>query len=114
MSVISPQTEGRKDDTGKVLLDLFPIACLEEIGRVLTFGAQKYAPYNWAKGIVYSRLFAACLRHIFAFWRGEKLDPETNIHHLAHAICCLLFLLYYELKPERYQEPKLDDRVLLD
>jgi hypothetical protein len=83
------------------------IDVLFEIGKVLTFGAQKYAPRNWEKGIKYSRVYGALLRHLFAWWWGERTDPETGIHHLAHAGFCVLFLLCYEL---RIMDGEYDDR----
>jgi hypothetical protein len=95
-------TEGTKYDDGKLPLDLWSPDALEETARVLAFGAQKYEAYNWAKGIKYSRVFSALLRHLWAFWRREKLDKETGIHHLAHAMCCLMFLLHYEMNRRKY------------
>ncbi len=90
--------EGRKDDGAKNRLDLLPFAALEEVGKVLTHGAGKYAPDNWRKGMAWRRLIGAALRHVFAFAKGENLDPETGLSHLAHAICCLGFLLTYHLE----------------
>lgn len=83
---------GTKHDDGKPMLDLLSTEWMEGVGRVLTFGAKKYAPSNWRKGIAYSRLIAACMRHLFAFIRGEELDPESGEGHLYHASCCLMFL----------------------
>lgn len=85
-----------KHDQDKLPLNLLPFESLIETSKVLQHGANKYAPSNWRKGIAYSRLIAAALRHIFAFATGEKLDSESNLHHLAHASCCILFLLSYE------------------
>lgn len=96
---------GTKNDTEKNRLDLLPTEALEEIAKVLTFGAKKYADYNWTKGFVWSRLLGATLRHLFAFMRGEDKDPESGISHLAHAGCCILFLLYHEK-----HHTDLDDR----
>ena len=42
------------------------------------------------------RYFAAMCRHVFAWWGGEDADPETGYSHLAHAGCCLLFLMEYQ------------------
>ena len=61
---------------------------------VLGFGARKYAPDNWrtvpdARG----RYFDAALRHLIAWQQGEQIDPESGLPHLAHAACCVLFLL---------------------
>lgn len=87
--------EGAKNDIGKIRVDLLPPGPLIEIAEILTFGAKKYEEYNWSKGIKYSRVFGACLRHLWDWWRGEDNDPETGKSHLAHAGCCILFLLQY-------------------
>jgi hypothetical protein len=88
---------GTKYDEGKLRWDLVPPE-FEEVVRVLTYGATKYADRNWERGISYGRLIAATLRHLFAWIRGEREDPETGLHHLAHAGCDILFLLTYELR----------------
>lgn len=96
---------GRKDDGNKIQMELLSPLWLFGVGRVLTFGAKKYAAHNWRKGIVMSRLLGACLRHIFAFLNGEDNDPESGICHLHHASCCLMFA------SELFQtHPQLDDR----
>lgn len=96
--------EGTKYDDGKVPLDLWSPDALECTANVLAFGANKYEAYNWAKGIKYSRVFSALLRHLWRWWRGERYDEETGIHHLGHAMCCLMFLLHYELNTSKYKE----------
>lgn len=86
-----------KFDENKPPLDLIPTKALEEIAKVLDFGAQKYGRFNWAKGgFKYSRLVAAAMRHLNAYNGGESKDKETNLSHIAHACCCLLFLLEQE------------------
>ena len=103
----SPQTVGRKDDSDKVRIDLFPGEALFAISKVLTYGAKKYAEdRNWEKGINYSRIFAAIMRHLWAWWQGKgpashnfafgNLDPESKFSHLWHAGCCIVFLITYE------------------
>lgn len=91
-------TEGKKFDQDKVRYDLLPIDALEEISKVLTFGAKKYSDRNWEKGMDYSRLYRGALGHIWYWWRKNDLDPETGLSHLAHAGCCVLFLLSYMLR----------------
>lgn len=86
---------GRKNDDGKVRLDLLPTEALEEIAKVLTFGAKKYAAHNWRKGFVWSRTVAAMLRHLYAWMRGEDKDPESGLSHMAHVGCNVLFLLTF-------------------
>ncbi|MEX2964235.1 dATP/dGTP diphosphohydrolase domain-containing protein [Microbulbifer sp. TYP-18] len=85
---------GQKHDEGKPRWELLPWNGMEEVVQVLTYGAEKYAPDNWRQVPNYqSRYTAAALRHISAYMRGEEQDQETGRHHLAHATCCLLFLL---------------------
>lgn len=92
---MNSQNEGKKFDQDKLRWDLFPFDAAEEIVKVLMFGAQKYNDWNWSKGIKFNRLFAAIMRHIWAWWRGETNDPETGLNHLAHVGCCIVFLLSY-------------------
>lgn len=89
--------EGTKHDSGKEPIWLLPKSALLEVTRVLAFGAKKYDAWDWAAGMDYSRLLSASQRHIWAFEEGQDKDPETNLSHLAHAICCLLFLLTYTI-----------------
>lgn len=99
--------QAQKHDDGKPRLDYLDPYALEEVAKVLTFGAAKYGAWNWKKGIESGRLLAACLRHVFAFMRGEENDPETGLSHLAHAMCCLMFLIWMQ-KHRR----DLDDRFM--
>jgi len=87
---------GIKHDKGKARWDLIPWDGLEEIVNVMTFGADKYGDRNWEKGLGYSRVWAAAIRHMWKWFHGEAVDSETGLSHLAHAGCCLLFLLAYE------------------
>lgn len=63
------------------------------VGKVLAFGAQKYGAWNWAEsGFPYHRLVDAAMRHLAAFVVGDDIDEESDLPHLAHALCCILFL----------------------
>ena len=89
-------TEGRKYDDEKAPIDLIPPELLTATAAVLHYGARKYEPRNWEKGMRWGRVFAALMRHMWAWWSGEKTDPETNMSHLWHAACCIAFLIAYE------------------
>lgn len=90
------ESEGRKDDRGKAPHHLIAPEIQDALAAVLEFGAQKYAPRNWEKGMSWSRPFSALMRHMWAWWRGERADPETGMSHLWHAACCIMFLVAYE------------------
>jgi hypothetical protein len=88
-------TEGIKYDASKPRWSLIPQGTLEEVIKVLEYGANKYAPDNWKKvPEMEVRYYDAAMRHIDAYWQGEYLDEESGQPHLAHAVCCLLFLMW--------------------
>lgn len=89
---------GRKDDSDKTPLHLLPVDALQAITEILDFGAKKYAPRNWEKGMDWHRLYRATLGHLFAWWSNAGPDAETGKSHLWHAGCCILFLISYELR----------------
>ena len=101
------QEAGKKFDIGKLRYDLVPVEAMEEVVRVLTYGASKYGDRNWEQGMSWSRNYAAAHRHLKDFWKGEDLDDESGIRSLAHAIVDCLFLLDYQLK-----QRGTDDRPL--
>jgi len=107
-SPIAPLAEGTKHDGCKIRTDLYPVASFLGTCRVLTHGAKKYAARNWEKGILFGRVYGALLRHLFAWWGGEDVDPESGEHHLDHAGCCVAFLQHYAKNPGSYAT--FDDR----
>lgn len=108
-----PPDEALKFDDQKLPLDLFPPEALAAITKVLQFGAKKYDRHNWRKGMAWSRVFAALQRHLWEFWGGIDNDEETGLPHLAHAGCCLVFLLTYlhtgTGEDDRYRPPTISD-----
>jgi len=91
---IAEQVEGKKLDDGKLRYDLVQNDAKAEFVAVLSFEAVKYDPDNWRLvPDLERRYFAALRRHLRAVRKGELLDPETGLHHLAAAECCVHFLL---------------------
>lgn len=88
---------GRKFDGGKPRWSLLPWKQVGHIVDVLTFGAKKYDDDNW-QGLSNGRdrYFSAMMRHLTAWKDGEVLDSESKLPHLAHAGCCLVFLMWVE------------------
>lgn len=88
---------GRKFDGGKLDYTLVPWEGMDEVVKVLEFGAKKYARDNWKKvEHADTRYLAAAFRHLIQHNNGETADKETGLSHLAHATCCMLFLLALE------------------
>jgi hypothetical protein len=100
LAINAAPEQGMKFDGGKRDFTLLPWAGVEEIVKVLEFGAAKYSRDNWKRveGAQH-RYTKAAFRHLIAYNNGEINDPESGLPHLAHVGCCILFLLALE-KPE--------------
>jgi len=97
--------KGVKYDQEKDRWSLLPFVSVREILAVLAYGAGKYPSANNWKNVPEARrrYFEAALRHMWAWWDGETNDQESDRHHLAHAGCCVLFLLWFELQGKRQE-----------
>lgn len=99
---------GTKFDEDKLRYDLIPEQALKELARVYTIGAKKYGDRNWEQGLKWGRVFAAMMRHAWAWWAGEQNDPVDGQHHLSSVAWCAFALMTYELRANGI-EPN-DDR----
>lgn len=97
--------EAVKFDQDKTRYDLIPPNALQDLAMVYTMGSQKYAARNWEIGLDWSRVFGALMRHSWAWFRGETHDPESGLHHMAHAAWSCLALVEYH-----YTKKGKDDR----
>jgi hypothetical protein len=93
-----------RDNKGKPELSQVDPLLLEEVARVLEFGAKKYARNNWRKGQPVTKLLDSGMRHMAAILRGEDIDPESGCKHWAHVCCNMMFLGCQEGRED------LDDR----
>lgn len=103
---------GVKFDQGKLRIDLLPWASLIAVSRVFTYGCGKYGDRNWEKGISFSRLIGACLRHLLLWLCGQEKDKETGYPHVFHFATNALMLVHmYIMKPEFNDLPKFDENT---
>lgn len=102
--ITNSKTGGQKGSK-QARYDLIPPRPLEFIARVYGKGCEKYAERNFEKGYAWGLSFASCQRHLWAFWQGEELDPESGLPHLAHAAWhCITLMQFCESHRD------LDDR----
>lgn len=99
------------DYTEKRPYDLMAASMLKLASVVLGYGAKKYDKHNWRKGMPWSDVYRALIEHLNAWWEGEDYDPESELPHLGHAACCLMFLCEYWLLT-RYA--RFDDRYYVE
>lgn len=103
---MSEKGSAKRFNEGKVRLDLVPTSLVTEVGKVLTFGANKYGDNNWRNLMCWSKCIASLERHLVAFKNGIDFDEESGLLHLSHLACNVAFLLeYYKINPQG------DDRV---
>lgn len=100
---------GDRKNQGKLQWNLVDFPSLEPMIRVLMFGAQKYAPHNWKKGLKVTEIIDSLMRHLVALNDGEDNDPESNLPHIGHILCNAMFLSFMLKNRE-----DLDDRHKID
>ena len=76
--------------------------------RVAEFGAVKYAPWNWSKGLSRVQLCGSLLRHVFLYIRGEDIDQDSGLNHTDHILwnaSALSHNVHWNLADGRRPEP---------
>lgn len=69
--------------------------------KVWKLGEEKYARYNWMKGMPWSEPINSAQRHIMHMYNGEQLDQDSGQHHAAHFVCNAMMMVHYvEYYPE--------------
>lgn len=101
---------GYKLDTGKPRWELAPFDAFEAMVLVQTWavdrqarGSKAYPERNWERGMAWSRVFGAMIRHAWKWWFGKMAgrathDEESGMSHIWHAFTCAGFLVAYELR----------------
>jgi hypothetical protein len=77
----------------------------EELARVSSYGASKYARGNYLAGMGLHVICSCLLRHVRKWNLGEVDDQESGVSHIGHIAWNALYLLHCSTIPE------LDDRV---
>jgi hypothetical protein len=98
---------GLKYDNEKPMMALIPPSALEAEARVWTYGAKKYDNWNWTKGIKYTRILSAILRHTMEIMKGNDVDPESGELHAASIRCNAAMLIEFVMT----NRVELDDRM---
>jgi hypothetical protein len=92
--------------------DLVPFQEMTEAYvRVAEFGAKKYAPWNWSKGLSRVQIIGSLLRHTFAYLRGEERDKDSGLLHTDHVLwnaAALAHNVRWGLEDGRRAEPPRD------
>lgn len=105
----SPKTnqlrKGDKFDSGKPPMKYLTTEFLNGTALAQEYGAKKYNPWNFQKGLEYSSMYDACIRHMTEWFHGDTNDKESGLNHLFHAAANLNMLIWMEAN-----KPAMDDR----
>lgn len=86
--------QSNKLDNGKLMLELIPPECYISLGKILTYGANKYGPNCW-QSVEPKRYVGALLRHLTAYLIDPtSVDEESGLLHIDHLLCNAMFLSY--------------------
>ena len=88
----------KHDGNKKARFDLIPPEAMEALAELYALGANKYGDRNWEHGMKWGRVFAAMMRHAWAWFRGETNDREDGQHHLISVAWCALALYVYQIR----------------
>jgi hypothetical protein len=84
--------QSKKQDGGKLRMELIPPTALTSIARLLTHGAIKYGPNTW-QSVEYERYVGAILRHLTAFIADPTgYDIDSGLPHIEHVLINAVFL----------------------
>ena len=89
-------------NNGKLQWSLVDFDSLEGLVRVLEAGAKKYSKNNWKKGMPVTQVSESLMRHLFAFLKGEDVDPESGCRHISHVMCNAMFIEYIMREKPHY------------
>lgn len=102
------EEKGLRYNDGKPRWSLVDFDSLEDMVRVLEYGAEKYYDDNWKKGLETREVVESMMRHIFAYLRGEDTDPESGLSHTGHIMCNAMFLSYMQKFMPQFDTRKID------
>lgn len=89
------ENKSLRHNEGKLKWSLVHFKSLTPLVDVLMFGAKKYAPDNWKKGLDRKEILESMQRHLAALFDGEERDSESRLHHIGHIMCNCMFYSYH-------------------
>lgn len=110
-ALIERDLQALRYNEGKLQWSMVDFDSLEGLVRVLEYGAKKYSKGNWKKGMPVTQVTESLMRHLFAFLKGEDVDPESGCRHISHVMCNTMFLEYILREKPHYDDRKVQDNI---
>lgn len=98
-SLLNPpkQMAQKKDPLAKPQTALIPYESTVAQAQAMAYGAYiKYKPWDWTGGRPFSQMRSSIDHHLAAWFDRERDDPESEVHHLGHALANIGMLLGFE------------------
>lgn len=89
----------------KIRTNLVPYELVAYAALGLNYGAEKYKPRNFEKGLSALDLTESLKRHILAYEAGEEIDDDSGLPHIALIASCTAMLCHNAI-----QGVLIDDR----
>lgn len=102
--------QGLRFNEGKPQWRLLPQSALVPMVRVLEFGATKYSPENWKKGLSTTGCMESLKRHWDAMMEGETHDPESGLPHIGHIMCNAMFISWMQANKPEFDDLKKENK----
>lgn len=84
----------------------------KDCADVFEYGKNKYAEWNWVKGMAWSIPIGCIARHAVSIFNEDLTDSESNLPHIGHILCNVVMLkTYFDGFPEGNDLPPTDFRV---
>ena len=111
--IVQDLETGAKKASKLARFDLIPAEPLWTLAEHYGVNLEKYDARNWEKGYDWSLSYAAINRHLNLWWRGEDIDPDNCMPHLAavawHAFTLLEFSRTHPEKDDRPNVERKDN-----
>lgn len=80
---------------GKLQYSLLDFESIDELVRVMMVGSKKHGAFSYKK--FDKHLFVdALMRHCTSYLKGEEMDQEDNLSHMAHAMANCMIIMYHD------------------
>lgn len=82
----------------KTRWDRLPIEPIEKAAEAMTFGVEKHGDNEdtWRVDYTLDQCYAALMRHLVEWRKGNTHDRESGIHHMGHVIARAAMIMEIE------------------
>jgi len=96
------ERRNEKATAGKPRWSLLPRGFVAGVVSAFEHGLRKYERDGWQRVADAHRVYYdAAQRHLDTYWRGQRIDAESGVHHLLCAAASLAIMWWHDERDER-------------